>query len=123
MMSQTSVSTVKGFPGVPLDYANEKEHRRTLARAINRINGGKLNCILDVTLSANTGATVISDDRVGFYTAVVPAMPLSLDAAADIGTIWCDAPTGGPGATTATITVHHRNSAATDRKIRFLILD
>lgn len=122
-MSSTTTSTLKGFPPVAEFYTDEREHRRQIARKLNQLNQAKFNCIIDVTLNANTGATIINDNRIGFYSAVIGAMPMSLDASADIGTLWCDAPTVAFASTSASITVHHRISSGVARKIRFCILD
>lgn len=118
-MSTTTISTIKGFPGVPEFLPDSEQHRRMMARAINNLNLGKFNCTIDVTLNASTGATVINDARIGFDSAVTPLMPMSLPASLDIGTIWMDAPKSGFGSTSASIVVHHRIDATTGRKIRF----
>jgi hypothetical protein len=52
-----------GYDGVPEWESVESEHRRKLARAINRINSGKINCTLDVTLRASQTTTVVVDPR------------------------------------------------------------
>jgi len=119
-MAQTSVSTVVGFPGVPEFLPNSAEHRRQIARRVNSLSIGKINCTVDVTLAANTGATVIADSRIGYYSAVTPLMALSLSGAVAIAAgIWFDAPTGGAGSTTATIVAHHNDTADADKTIRF----
>lgn len=123
MASTTTNSRVVGFPGVTLYMPNEGEHRREIAAAINRINRGKFNCTVDVTLNANTGSTLITDNRIGFNTAVSPLMGLSLSASLAIAAgIWFDAPLAAAGATTASITAHHNITADTDKKIRFGLL-
>ncbi len=88
-MASTSVSVTRGFPPVPEYLPDEKEHRRQIARRINTINQGKFNCTVDVTLNPNTGATVISDNRIGYRSAVTPLMALTLSAAAALAVgIW-----------------------------------
>lgn len=107
-MSVTSLSQLTGFPGVPLLLKNEQEHRRQIAVGVNRINDGKLNCTLDVTLNANTGATVIYDNRIGFKTAISPAM--AFDEAGRLALRYGLFFTGmSPqiGATSASIVAHH----------------
>ena len=122
-MAQTSTSTVKGHPGVPLWMPNANEHRKLIAQAVNRLGQGKFDVTLDVTLNANTGATVIADNRIGFTSAVTPLMAMSLSAAVAIATgIYFDAPSAGAQATTASIVAHHNINAATDKKIRFGII-
>lgn len=117
MVSTTTNSQVVGFPGVTVYLSNEEEHRREIARAINRINRGKFNCTVDVTLSVNTGATVIADNRIGFTSAVSPLMGLSLSASLAIAAgIWFDAPLAAGGATSASIVAHHNNRPRRTRK-------
>lgn len=117
-----TVGTTQGMPAVPVMMRDEVEHRRQIAQAINRHNIGLINCHQDVTLVANSSTTTIYDHRIGFNTAIIPAMAMTSDAAADIGTIWVDTVASGAGATTATAVIHHRNNAATDRTIRFVLL-
>ena len=120
MTSTTTNSQVVGFPGVTVYLSNVDEHRREIARAINRINRGKFNCTVDVTLAVNTGATVINDTRIGFNSAVSPLMGLSLSASLAIAAgIWFDAPLAGGGSTSPSIVAHHNNTAEADKKIRF----
>lgn len=123
MSSTTTNSTVAGFPGVVLYQRNADEHRREIAAVVNRINRGKFNCTIDVTLNANTGATLITDNRIGFRSAVSPMMGLSLSASLALAAgIWFEAPLAGTGNTSASIVAHHNNTAETDKKIRFGIL-
>ena len=122
-MSQTTVSTVAGHPGVPLWMPDGDQHRRMIAAAVQRHNSGKFNAFLDVTLNASTGATLIQDNRIGYYTAVIPAMALTLNGSAALAAgIWFDTPSAAAQSTAASIVAHHRNNAATDQKIRFVLL-
>ena len=119
-MSQTSVSTVSGFPSIPEYLPDQIEHRRQIARRLNIMNQGKFNVTKDVTLNAATGATVIADNRIGYNSAVTPLMALSLSGAVAIAAgIWCDGLRGSFGSTSASVTVHHAISSATDQTIRF----
>lgn len=103
---------------VPEFLVDDKEHRRQIARRVNLITQGKLNITLDVTLAANAASTAVTDPRIGFYSAVVPAMAMTKDAAAEVatGNLYVDTLTKG------SCVVHHSNNAQTDRTIRFLIL-
>jgi hypothetical protein len=107
----------QGAAAVPAFEPDEREHRRKLARAVNTITQGKINCTLDVTLTASAATTVINDARIGFYSAVVPAMAMTADAAADLA-----AGIYVTGLQKGQATLNHRINAATDRTIRFLIL-
>lgn len=118
----TATSATLGYPGIPLTGKSGAEHRRVIAQAVNRLNRGILNCHLDVTLGANTATTMITSASIGYWTAIIAAMPMTADAAADIGTIWVDTITAGVGATSATAVIHHRSNSATDRTIRFVLL-
>ena len=105
----------KGYDGVPEQFADEKEHRRHLARAVNRINGGKFDCTVDATLRASQTSTTLSDPRIG-ATSHLMAMPLSASAQAAQGSIWYSNPMKGQ------ITVNHASSAEVDQNFRFAIL-
>lgn len=106
-----------GYPNVQLVDASSVNHRRKLAETVNRINGGKFNCTLDVTLVASSGTTPIVDARIGYYSAIIPATALTSDAATDIAAgIWVS------DLMTGQATLNHRNNAGTDRTIRFVIL-
>jgi hypothetical protein len=106
-----------GAQPVPEFIPDGREHRREIARRLNSLLQGKLNAALDVTLAANAASTAITDARIGFYSAVVPAMAMTANAAAELasGTVYVD------GIASTTCVVHHRNNAQTDRTIRFLI--
>lgn len=120
MSVSTTLSSVVGFPGVPEFYPDERIHRRQIARKINEMNNAKFNVTIDVTLSANTGATTITDSRIGFSSAVTPLMGMSLSAAVAIGAgMYCDPPMGKVASTVASIVVHHNITADADKRIRF----
>lgn len=76
---------------------------------------GKLNVTLSVTLAANATSTVISDPRIGFYSAIL-LMPLTSDAAAALGTTYVSAQQKGQA------TISHANNAEADRTFRAVIL-
>lgn len=123
MTSTTTNSLVTGYPGVAFDLPDQRVHRRQIAEVVNRMNRGKFNATVDVTLSANTGSTVITDNKIGYRSAVSPMMALSLSAAQAIAAgIWFDSPFAGSAATTASIVAHHNITADTDKKIRFGII-
>ena len=103
---------------VPEFLVDEREHRREIARRVNLITQGKLNVTLDVTLAANAASTTVADPRIGFYSAVIPAMAMTKDAAAELasGNVYVDTLNNG------SCLVHHSNTSAADRTIRFLII-
>jgi hypothetical protein len=106
----------RGYDGVPEWEAVESEHRRKLARAINRINGGKLNCTLDVTLRPGQGTTTIVDPRIA-PTSFLAWMPQTASAS--------DAERAGiyvSGRTKGSAVLSHAANAATDQSLTILIL-
>ena len=123
-MSVTSLSSVAAaHPGVPNFLPDQAQHRRMIANAVNRHNQGKFNATIDITLAANTGATLISDNRIGYNSAVSPMMAMSKSAAFAIACgMWFDTPTVGFGSTTASIVAHHTASSVVNAKIRFGII-
>lgn len=116
--------TTKGMPVVPLMMGDEKEHRRQIAQAVNRAISGLINCHQDVTLRASTSTTKIIDNRIGYNTAIIPAMAMTLDAATIdfVAGIWVDTVVSGTPTAPASAIIHHANNAATDRTIRFVLL-
>jgi hypothetical protein len=112
-----------GSQAVPEFLADEKEHRRQIARALNFTKKGKINVTFDVTLNANATTTVISDPRLSIDSAISPAMAMTANGATAIAAgIYVDTVLPPVGTTNASATVHHASNAATDQKIRFLII-
>jgi hypothetical protein len=111
------MSSNPGFPNVPPLHSNEKEHRKQLADALNRINSGKFNATIDLTLNANQTTTTLTDPRIFSTSAVIPAMATTANAATAIKNgIWIS------GAVKGSCTVNHASSANTDQTIRFVIV-
>ena len=106
----------RGYDGVPEWEPAEGEHRRKLARALNRINGGKLNCTLDVTLRPSQVTTTVVDPRIA-STSFLGWMPQTASAsAAERAGIYV----GSRGKGSAVLS--HAASAATDQVLTVLIL-
>ena len=107
------------FPPVPDFEPNADEHRRKLARAINSLRSGKMNCLLDVTLTANAGTTTVTDSRIGYYSAFF-FMPMTANADVDcrVGPLYVAQATLKTGSAVIT----HANNANTDRTHRVAIL-
>ena len=113
-----------GYQPVPEMEGDEKAHRRKMARAINQILKGKINCHFDLTLTASATSTIIQDARIGINSIIAPAMAMTADgAAAIVAGIWVGSVTPAIGTTPAQATVHHASNAAVDQKIRFLIIN
>jgi hypothetical protein len=105
-----------GFEAVPELHADALEHRRMLARAVNRLTSGKLNGTLDVRLEANATTTPIVDPRLA-PTSILLWMPRTAAAsAAERAGIWVTDRTKG-GAM-----LHHAPSAAPDQDFTLLII-
>lgn len=98
-----------GRPRVPEYIPNADEHRRLLARSMNEARAGRLDCVVDVTLTANAASTVVTDARISVWTAAL-AMPRTANAAAEIGagTMYFTPAAGS-------LTITHANNAQTDR--------
>ena len=106
-----------GFVPVPETMPDERMHRMMLARGINNLLRGKFNGTLDVTLTASAASTTINDARIGYYSAVVPAMAMTSSAATSVGAgIYVDT------LKTGSCVVHHDNTADTDKTIRFILI-
>lgn len=105
------------FLPVPEMEASEREHRRKLARKINDLLQGRLNCTLDVTLTANAASTTVTDARLS-ASSFIGVMPRTANAAAEIGagTLYVSARANGSA------TLAHANNAQTDREYTLLII-
>lgn len=105
----------QGYEGVstsgPFDHAFS--HR--LARVLNGVLGGKMNAVTDVTLTANTTTTTISDQRIGPYS-FIGLTPVTANAAAVVASTYISA----RDQYTATIT--HPNDANADKTFVVLIV-
>lgn len=106
----------RGYDAVPEAFADTTEHRRMLARAVNRLNGGKLNCTLDVTLLPGQLSTTVADPRIGAGS-FIGWMPQTASAAtAAVAGIWVS------GRTKGSVVLNHASAAAADQKFTLLIL-
>lgn len=105
-------------PAVPYSSSNFPDWVRKIAVCLNAVLSGKINATTDVTLTANAGSTTLTDARIGFQSAVIPAMPTTANAAAEFGsgTLYIDTLLKG------SCVIHHANNAQTDRTIRFVII-
>ena len=113
-----------GIQAVPEYEPNEKEHRRKIAHAVNTIMQGRIRGTLDVTLTANTTVTTISDSRIGYFSWLLP-MPMTANAAAEIagGALYIPQATLGPTVSNIpSAIIQHANNSQTDRTFRFLII-
>jgi hypothetical protein len=107
--------TQRGYQGVPLMLPNEQEHRRQIAQAVNQQLQGKLNAVVQITLTPNQTTTTVTDARLGANT-YIGFCPLTADAAAALTGLYVSQQINGE----ATLT--HANSAAVDRTFNLLLI-
>lgn len=122
----TTLPSNTGFTPVPEVEQDSKEHRRKLAKTVNRILQGKINCHLDVTLNASSTSTIIKDSRIGANSVISPAMALtSAGATAIAAGIYVAISSILPALNTipGQATITHASNASTTQTIRFLIIN
>jgi hypothetical protein len=110
-----STGSNRGYDGVPEWDQVESEHRSKLARAINRINGGKFNATGSITLQPSQTTTTLTDSRVS-ATSFIDFMPKSAHAAAAKPSIFVTNLINGAA------TVNHASSANTDQTFTYLVI-
>ena len=100
---------------VEVTNANQVEHRRRIATALNRAIQGKLNCTGSVTLTANVTTTTMTDEKIG-ADSWIGFMPTTANAAGALATTYISARAQGSA------TVTHANAATVDRTFVYAIL-
>ena len=105
----------RGYDGVPETMTDEKEHRRRLARLGNSLLQGKTNNVIQVTLTAGSATTTVTDKRIGAYTGLFFS-PLTSNAAGALSSLYVSAQVNG----SATLT--HANTATVDRTFNVLLV-
>ena len=108
---------VKAFPLVQLTMSDEVEHRRRLAEVVNGAMLGKTNTTGSLTLTASQATTTLTDTRLT-ATSVIMFMPITANAAAEIGAggMYVSAQANGSA------TVTHANNAQADRDFRYAFI-
>lgn len=91
---------------------------RQLAELVNNMLRGKINAVLQITLTAGAGSTIIKDARIGAYS-VLLLEPLTAHAAAALY--------GSPyvlesSKSIGQVTLNHVNDANTDKTFNLLII-
>lgn len=108
--------TQKGYQGVPEMLPNEQEHRRQIARALNNQLAGKLNAVMQVTLTPSSTTTTVIDKRIGANT-WFGFQPLTADAVtAQLSGLHVSSQQNGQ----ATLT--HASAAAVDQTFNVLLI-
>jgi len=100
---------------VPYYQADDKIHRRKIAEWIKQANVGHIPVVGNVTLSASTISTSVSDARVapGSWIGLEPITANALSAAP---TVWVSTFAIG------SFVITHSSTAATDKTFRYAVL-
>lgn len=108
--------TTLAFRGV---NPNGSSDPRQTALTINQMLAGKLNAVLDITLTASVATTIVEDPRFGVNCAL-NFDPLTANAATEkaAGTLYVLA----ANRVTGQITITHANNAQTDRTFRLTVI-
>lgn len=116
--------TAPYYPGIPagisnLTLDNIGQFLRQIATVVNRINRGKVNAVLSVTLTESVASTEVVDSRLTPFSGVA-FDPMTANAAAELaaGTMYVAEADRETGAWTIT----HANNAQTDRKFRMVVV-
>jgi hypothetical protein len=105
-----------GYDGVPEFHSDATAHRRVMAQAITRLNQGKLNGTLEVTLRPGETATPVEDPRIAAGS-VLLWMPRTASAgAAERAGMWVT------GRAKGRAILNHAAAAAADQDFTLLIL-
>ena len=101
----------------PIDWYDEREHRRKLAEIANQAIQGKILSVGTVALTASSATTALADTRIG-VDSFIGFMPATANAAAEVGngTLYVTNRTNGQA------TINHANNAQTDRDFVYVVL-
>lgn len=102
------------YPAIPRASNSE-----IIVQSINRINRGKVNATVDVTLTAASATTEVTDERISVSSAVM-FMPMTANAAAELATGACYV--NESDLSNGSLTITHNSNSQTDRKFRLLII-
>ncbi len=100
-------------PSVPEYMPDETQHRRHIARVLNKVLAGATNNSLQVTLAPNATSTTVSDPRISLSTSPL-LTPLTADAAAVTGLYVVPA--------AGACVINHPSSASTDRTFAMALI-
>lgn len=103
------MSVVQPFarPGVQPESPDVERLTREIARTLNKVNQGQMNCVLFVTLDPSVATTTVIDSRISLQTCA-SFMPQTANAAAEVPTLYATCTNGQ-------MVVTHTNNALTDR--------
>lgn len=116
--------TVKPFNSLPPPFsfqtlADVAIYLRKLWDALSSMRSGKLQCVTEITLTANSATTAFTDVRLSAYSAVC-FDPMTANAAAELaaGTMYVTSANRGGGSWTIT----NANNVQADRTFRVSII-
>jgi hypothetical protein len=104
-----------GFTVPPEMLADEKEHRRQIARSLATAISGKLNATGSVTLAPSAVTTTLTDARIG-VTSFIDFSPTTANANTAKSGLYVSA--RGKGVATLT----HASNAAVDQTFSYLVI-
>ncbi|MCW5615894.1 MAG: hypothetical protein KIT32_12305 [Rhodocyclaceae bacterium] len=115
--------TLPTYPGIETLSSFQPENLRgwipRLVRLVMGLLQGKMNVVIEVTLTASAAFTTVTDARIGYSSAPI-AVPLTSNAAAELGagTLYI------PSATilNGSFVIQHANNSQTDRNFRFVVI-
>lgn len=98
--------------------ADGESHRRAIALVVNRNQEGKLNCVGDVTLTANAASTTVNSGAALLCgpDSFIGLCPLTANAAAALATTYTSARNNG------SFVITHANNAQADREFTYSVL-
>ena len=100
-------------PGVFTSLADVARYTRVLWDALYKARRGKLECVVELTLTANAASTTLTDERISGQT-FIGFDPRTANAAAELatGTMYVT----DANRTNGQIVITHANNAQTDRR-------
>lgn len=101
------------------DLTQVSAYIRRMWEPLQAMRRGKIECIAELTLTANAASSTLSDIRIGKYTALI-FDPMTANAAAELaaGTLYVTLANRTDGSATVT----HANNAQTDREYRVILI-
>ena len=87
---------------------------RETAAILQWTRKGKLNNVGEVTLTANSATTTLTDALIG-PDSHIALMPMHTDAAGALSGLYFSTPTNG------SVTINHANTASTNKKFRYTV--
>lgn len=106
-------------PAVFSSFGAVTAYLRNTWDAMYKLRRGKIECVVELTLTANAASTVLTDERLSVQSAVF-FDPKTANAAAELaaGTLYALTANRGTGSWTLT----HANNAQTDRNYQVVII-